>query len=108
MLLKPEKIRSKKIRDSAKGEPCTLRIPGICNGNKETTVFAHVAGNKGTATKNHDLFGVYACSDCHDWLDGRRRLTGEYTGLVNRQAEILRALQETLIKLYQKDLITIT
>lgn len=108
MINKPTKIRSKAIKQSAKGEQCTLRIPGICNGNPETTVFAHLPGNKGTGTKNHDLFGVFACSDCHDWMDGRKE-PHEAMGCRSYGAymEILRALQETQLKLYRKGLIQV-
>jgi len=100
---KTPKIRSKKIRQSAKGKACALRIPGVCNGNPEKTVFAHLPGNKGIGTKNHDLFGVYACSDCHDWLDGRK----ENKLCLNKEWEFLRALQETQIILYQQGLIEV-
>lgn len=106
MINKPNKIRSKKITDSAKGEDCTLRIPGICNGNPETTVFAHLPGNKGTGTKNHDIFGVYACNKCHDWIDGRGG-ESEYEDWLDRHEQMLRALQETQIKLYQKGLLRV-
>lgn len=33
-----------KITQSAKGESCTVRIVGYCNGNNETTVLAHLNG----------------------------------------------------------------
>ena len=36
------KVVSKKIRNSARGQDCALRIPGVCNFNPETTVLAHV------------------------------------------------------------------
>jgi len=65
-------IRSKAIRESARGEPCTVRIPGICNGNPETTVLAHLGGG-GMGTKRGDIFGAYCCSSCHDALDGRMK-----------------------------------
>ena len=98
---KPTKIRSKKIRDSARGEVCALRIPDVCNHNPETVVFAHLPGNKGTGTKNHDLFGVYACSECHNWMDGRHwKVVYE-----SKSSASLRALQETQIKLIEKGLI---
>ena len=100
-LQKPKKYRSKKITQSAKGEMCTLRIPGVCNHNPETVVFAHLKGNKGIGTKNHDLFGVYSCSDCHDWLDGRHwKVVNE-----SKKGAALRALQETQIRLVDKGLI---
>lgn len=107
-LAKPTKIRSKKIMQSAKGENCTLRIPSVCNRKSETVVFAHIEGNKGTSTKNHDIFGVYACSDCHDWLDGRYfKSMGEPIPYKLRHREVLRALQETQIKLVEKGLIRV-
>jgi len=65
-------IRSKAIRESARGEMCQVRIPGHCNGNPETTVFAHLNGG-GMGTKKSDLHGAYCCSGCHDALDGRVR-----------------------------------
>ena len=100
-LQKPNKIRSKAIRQSARGESCSLRRPGICNHNPETTVLAHLPGNKGTGTKNHDIFAVYACSDCHDWLDDRGFMPLE----AHHGWDVLKALQETQIKLYEKGLI---
>lgn len=56
--------------------PCMVRIPGICNGNPETTVGAHLNG-AGMGLKHDDLFLAACCSDCHDALDGRVRT--EYT-----------------------------
>jgi hypothetical protein len=65
-------IRIKKIRDSARGEDCTVNSPW-CNYDSSTVVFAHYGepGEKGAGLKPDDTSGVYACSDCHDWLDGR-------------------------------------
>ena len=100
---KPAKVRSNKIRESAKGEHCSLRIPDVCNHNPETVVFAHLPGHKGVGTKNHDLFGVYACSECHNWMDGRHwKVVHE-----SKSSASLRALQETQMKLIQKGIIQI-
>ena len=65
-------IRIKKIRDSARGQECTVQSP-CCNHNPETVVFAHYGepGEKGIGLKPDDTSGAYACSSCHDWLDGR-------------------------------------
>ncbi len=104
MLNKPTKIRSKKIRESAQGEQCTLRIPGICNHNNETVVLCHVnSSSKGIANKSHDIHGVYACSSCHDCMDGR---IGQDMKLY-KQEEILRALLETQNRMIQKGLINV-
>lgn len=61
-------IRSKKIRDSAKGEECQIRVEG-CNRNSETTVFCHLDGG-GMGAKSSDIFGAYGCSSCHGKVDG--------------------------------------
>lgn len=65
-------IRSRKVLDSARGQPCSARFPGICNGNAETTVWAHLNGaafGKGMGIKAHDVLGFHACSDCHSYYD---------------------------------------
>lgn len=61
------------IRKSARGMECTLRFPGICNRNPETTAWCHsnrLADGKGIGLKAPDHEGCYGCSDCHAWLDG--------------------------------------
>lgn len=40
--MKSPAFRSKALRDSARGQCCTLQIPGICNSNPETTVLCHL------------------------------------------------------------------
>jgi len=67
-------VEVSKLRKSAQGQDCHLRIPGVCNYNPETTVLAHIRrGNAGIGMKPPDVCGVFACSGCHDWLDGRVR-----------------------------------
>ena len=61
-----------KLRESARGADCQVRIPGVCNFNPETTVLAHIAGG-GMGMKQHDLFAAFACSACHDAVDHRGR-----------------------------------
>lgn len=74
-----------KITESARGEDCTLRLDYICNFDPDTTVFAHT-GRFGTAKRNHDEVGCYACSDCHDAIDGR---TGRFHSDDDRMQERL-------------------
>jgi len=55
-----------------------IRVPG-CNHDPATTVLAHkrLAGYSGTALKPDDfVFGAWACSHCHDVVDGRKRVDG--------------------------------
>lgn len=65
---KHKPIKSKKLRDSAKGQQCFVRSP-VCNNDKNTVVLAHLNGG-GMALKQHDLFSSFACHKCHTWLDG--------------------------------------
>lgn len=78
MYQKRQPYRNKKIRDAARGEECTIDGPS-CNNDPETTVFAHFNegwAGKGMSQKADDCAGVFACSDCHDWLDGRAMYEG--------------------------------
>lgn len=61
-----------KYTKSAKGQDCQIRLEGICNYNQETTVFAHLPGG-GMGMKQADIHGAYACSNCHDVVDGRMK-----------------------------------
>ena len=65
-----------KIRRSAKGEQCTVRLPFICTHNPETVVLAHGNGSaydKGMGAKSRDWQAAYCCAACHDVVDRRRK-----------------------------------
>ena len=66
------------LRKEARGRGCTVRIPGVCNFNSETVVLGHirVAGVSGMGLKSPDLLGAWACSACHDEVDGRTHKSG--------------------------------
>ena len=64
-------VRSKKIRESAQGQDCQVRLPGICNFNPETTIPAHVGSGGGMGSKVSDLHIAYCCSACHAEIDGQ-------------------------------------
>lgn len=59
-----------KYTKAARGQECQIRIPGACNGDPATTVFAHLNG-AGMGMKKPDIHGSFACSVCHDIVDGR-------------------------------------
>mgnify|MGYP003491087611 CR=1 FL=1 len=63
------------LRKLAQGRDCQVRLQTVCNFNPETTVLAHyrLHGLSGMGMKSPDLFGAWACSDCHDCIDGRKR-----------------------------------
>jgi len=78
-----------KLRKAARGMPCQVRLPG-CNGGGETTVLAHyrLAGYCGTGLKpDDDVFGAWACSNCHDLIDGRMRCAMTHAELRLAHAE---------------------
>ena len=87
-------IRSRKYLDGSRGQPCTLQITGVCNGDWSTTVAAHVRDESfGMAQKADDISVVDACAACHDCFDGRH-----YAPLSKEEWEFYarRGLQRTL------------
>lgn len=66
-----------KYTKSARGQPCQVRIPGICKPapDNETTVLAHLNGG-GMAFKNGNIHAAYACDCCHEWLDHSYAILG--------------------------------
>ena len=68
-------FRSNKVRNSARGEDCTIKSPWCLNGRdcNETVVLAHynMPGHGKMGGKSDDFSAAYACAQCHDWLDGR-------------------------------------
>lgn len=84
------RVVSKKIRNAARGQNCTLRL-SECNFNPETTVLAHLPnGFKGMGMKGLDTVAVFACSSCHDEIDGRVHNVGPIDW-----RDVTRALAET-------------
>ena len=100
------KIRSKKIRDAARLEECTLNIAGVCNYDPATTVFAHFSLEGGImGSKPDDISGCFACSSCHDEIDGRA--TASDMGDSDDYFYKLRGVLRTLKRLVEMDVIKI-
>ncbi len=61
------------LRKSSAWSGMPSKNPGVCNGNSETSVLAHIrlAGLCGTGIKPPDLIATIACSACHDEIDRR-------------------------------------
>lgn len=109
---RPVAIRSEALEASARGQGCTLRLPGVCNHDTATTVLCHLPGSprtgaKGVGSKAHDTHAVYACSNCHDYIDGRRRK--ENTGLAGAILldAMVRGLDETHFRMVEDGLISV-
>lgn len=94
------RVVSQKLRDSAKGKTCTMRLAG-CDFGTETTVLAHLpCGNKGTGMKSPDLIAVRACANCHAQIDGPNRWEIP-------ASDYLRALAETQLQWIEDGLLTV-
>lgn len=97
-------MKSKALRDSARGEVCTFQIVGVCNGNTDTTVLCHLPDESGgMGKKSDDFIAAYGCSSCHDVVDGRVRNSEyeEYRLFYNS-----RALVRTIRRLIDKGYVT--
>lgn len=87
-----------KITKSAKDEVCSLRVSPNCTDEYGHVVLCHLNSNyRGMGIKSPDIFGVYACGHCHSLLD---KSEVDYK-------DQLRALQETQMKLVNKNLIKV-
>lgn len=98
--------RDQRIRDSARGEECEIRLPG-CSGGGESTVWCHlpeaVAG-RGLGLKGIDLLGAYGCFHCHNVVDRRAprpaNLTEHDVALM-----FYRAMARSIVKLARKGVV---
>jgi len=77
---KPETYRDPALLEMARGRPCLLLVPGVCNHRIDTTVAAHsnlsIHGKAG-ARKADDQYSVWGCSACHYWLDFSKALANQ-------------------------------
>jgi hypothetical protein len=70
---KSEPYRDPILLEMARGRPCLLMVPGICNHRLDTTAAAHsnlsIHGKAGSR-KADDCYSVWCCAACHiPWLD---------------------------------------
>lgn len=84
-----------KIRKSARGEDCQIRIPGVCSFDPSTVVLCH-KGGAGVAMKSSDIHTAYGCYACHAVIDGAKSEYAKdelklmfYDGMVRTQKILL-------------------
>lgn len=89
---KTEPHRNRHLLDMARGQPCLMRVPGVCAGGTETTVACHsnlsIHGKAG-AWKADDEYSCAGCFACHTWLDA-----GPADALVKEAAFMLGHLRQ--------------
>jgi hypothetical protein len=101
------KVRSSAIMKAARGMPCSLRLPGICNHNNQTTVAAHLPGiGKSMGSKVSDLHTAFACSACHAAIDTHSWEKRGLTAAIVLDA-MLRGLAETQSRLVADGIIQV-
>jgi len=100
-----EPFRSRKLLDSARGQPCTLEFVGICSHDPETTISAHIHDESfGKGMKADDFSTVHACDRCHMFMD--HGWVGKMSVALLRW-HIIRAMQRTIRNRVERDLIFI-
>lgn len=104
--LKSSRPKMTPIRKAAHGQDCTMQIPGVCNRNPETVVWAHsnnYADGKGAGIKARDEEGCFACHACHSFYDGGYANAGWTRHAVESCFNRARALSREILR--QKGLI---
>lgn len=65
-----------KVTESARGEDCQVRIPGVCTYDPATVIWSHArwgSAGRGKAIKASDFAGAYSCTSCDAVYDGQRK-----------------------------------
>ena len=59
------------LTKQARGQPCQIRVNGVCNFDPETTVPCHfrIMGVSGMGMKSHSFICAWGCSACHAYVD---------------------------------------
>lgn len=89
--------KTSKIRQSANGQMCQVRLEEICTHNPATVSLAHLGG-AGIAMKSLDIHGAYACDACHAAVDLRMPSRFSSDILKLRLLEGIVRTQEILLK----------
>lgn len=98
-------IRSRKYLNGSRGQPCTLQITGVCTGDVETTVAAHIRDETfGKSQKADDISIADACYACHRVFDGHG-----HTPLTSEEWHFyaLRGLQRTFRNRVERGLVIV-
>ena len=104
---KPQGKVRQAIRDSARGEPCLVRLPGVCPGDAEMTIWSHAPwgdAGKGRGVKAVDVAGAYCCTACDAVIDRQRPLP---PGMTREQVELAWCMGHfrSLVRLAEKGLL---
>ncbi len=101
--------RNKKLTAAAKGQQCTLQIPGVCQGGTETTVPCHSPlGEDRNGTKAPDFAVMDGCMACHSRIDRREKMPdGDYINDDDQRFYAHRGIMRTLANRFERGIIKI-
>jgi hypothetical protein len=100
-------MKTTRIRQSARGEDCDVRLPEVCTFDPAHTIWSHyrgLAGGKGFAIKSVDAAGAYCCTRCDAVYDGQ---APRPEGMTKADVDLawLQGHIRSLVKLTEKGLI---
>ncbi|WP_094845790.1 nuclease domain-containing protein [Bordetella genomosp. 9] len=70
--------RNRELLDLAAGQPCLIRVPGVCCGDPATVVACHANESrfgKAKGLKSHDWAAAWGCWMCHQWVDSANNVS---------------------------------
>lgn len=98
--MKQTRPKTTKIRASAKGQDCTLLVPGVCRYERETVVWCHsncACDGKGAGLKARDEEGCYGCFWCHAYYDGGYVALGHTREQAQRYFNVARQKSQAIL-----------
>lgn len=98
-----------KIQRFAKGQPCQLRIPGVCRTtpDNEDTCLCHAPHPNRGGMRTDDEWGCVGCMPCHDMMDHRVSAKSWYAANDMPEAAWLRGIYEWQAMLKQAGLMKV-
>lgn len=95
------------LRNLARGKPCMVRLPSVCNFDNTTTVLAHLnqSGISGRGLKAPDPLGAWACSECHRCVDSNGQTHGMERDYV--RLAFMEAMARTQYELLQQEILIV-
>ena len=102
-MIKLQRIKSAKVRAYARGQRCTMCLPGVCKGRVDTVVLCHLPGG-GMGGKADDIGeAFFACYECHGVFD--HRIPADDFDVETLMWHARRAVQRTLRILWRDGVI---
>jgi len=107
--MKRSRPKTTKIRQSARGEDCTINLEGVCNYDTATVVWCHsnrASDGKGMGRKADDDRGAYGCRSCHAIYD-RQEKRPDHLSLDDVEEAFTLAMEKSRAILASKGLVSL-